>query len=84
MGVMSCSRSYCNNIMCDTYVSSIGYICDECEKEFQEYLDKQGIMPTTEGEIKMELQKFMATDKGVYNKGKEMRIDDFFNKHRRQ
>ena len=38
MGVKSCSRKNCENIMCDTYIDNIGYICDECQKEFIDYL----------------------------------------------
>ena len=38
MGVMSCSRNNCDNIMCDTHIYDVGYICWECQKEFKEYL----------------------------------------------
>jgi len=33
MGVMSCSRRACENIMCDRYSGAFGYICDECYAE---------------------------------------------------
>ncbi len=33
MGVMSCARRGCENIMCDRYSSEHGYICNECFKE---------------------------------------------------
>ncbi len=33
MGVLSCARSGCENIMCDRYSSEYGYICDECFNE---------------------------------------------------
>ena len=33
MGVKACSRKGCNNIMCDRYSSTFGYICDECFEE---------------------------------------------------
>lgn len=36
MGVLSCIREGCSNIMCDIYVPSIGYICNVCAKEFVE------------------------------------------------
>ena len=41
MGVMSCSRKDCENIMCRTHVDGVGYICDECESEFKEYIEKR-------------------------------------------
>ena len=81
MGVMSCSRPDCQQIMCDTYVDGIGYVCYECKREFEEYLEKEGINPTTEGDIRRELQKFLATDKGAYDKGNEMTVSEFFDNH---
>lgn len=73
MGVMSCNRKNCENIMCDTYISDVGYVCDECQAEFKENLN---VEVKNEGEIIRELQKFMATEKFV--PGKEMSVDEFF------
>ena len=78
MGVMSCSRPDCPQIMCDIHVDGIGYVCYECQKEFRDYLEKEGLTPATEGEIRNELKKFMATDKDKYLKGKEMTVTEFF------
>ena len=36
MGVMTCNRNGCENIMCDYYSQKYGYICYEC---FNELLD---------------------------------------------
>jgi hypothetical protein len=69
--------------MCDTYVNGIGYVCYQCRSEFEKYLESEGLNPTTEGEIKRELQKFMATEKGQYAQGKEMTVNEFFIKHDR-
>lgn len=33
MGVMSCDRLGCENIMCDSYSSEYGYICSDCFNE---------------------------------------------------
>ena len=81
MGVMSCSRSECDNIMCDTYIDDVGYVCYECKEEFKDYLSKEGISVAFEGEISRELKKFMDTRKNAYNKGSEIEVDDFFRKH---
>lgn len=79
MGVMSCSRKNCDNIMCDTYIYDIGYICWECQKEFKEYVEYNKIEVETEGQIKRELKKFMETEKNEHFQGKNIDIDDFFN-----
>jgi len=81
MGVMGCYRKECENIMCYTYVPSVGYICGECKNEFKDYLESEGKTDLTEGEIRRELRKFMDSTKGDYNKGERINIDDFFNKH---
>jgi len=83
MGVMSCYRNNCENIMCDIYVNGIGYVCYECQSEFKEYLASNGIVVETEGEIKRELQKFMESEKDAYTKGKNMSVDEFFNEYRK-
>jgi len=33
MGVLSCNRKGCENIMCDRYSKKFGYLCDECFSE---------------------------------------------------
>lgn len=38
---MSCSISDCDNIMCDTYVDEIGYMCSECKQRFVQWLPTQ-------------------------------------------
>jgi len=82
MGVMSCSRYCCENIMCDTYIDSVGYVCYECESEFKEYLNKEHKDPQTYGEINKELKIFMETEKDFYATGQDVSIDDFFNEAR--
>lgn len=79
MGVMSCSRPACNRIMCDTYVSNIGYVCPECQEEFKEYLGSNGLKPTTVGEIEKELEEFMKTRKGSQGNSTETTVNEFFN-----
>jgi len=36
MSVLSCARYNCENIMCDRYSHTYGYICDECFEELVE------------------------------------------------
>ena len=35
MGVMTCYRAGCYNIMCGNYSSKYGYLCDECKTELK-------------------------------------------------
>ena len=85
MGVMSCYRPGCDGIMCDVYVDGVGYVCWECEREFKQYLETNDIHPENEGEFKMALRMFMATDKEeTFLNGNEMNLDEFFNQYRRK
>lgn len=82
MGTMMCYRKDCDNILCETYVESVGYICSSCQAEFKEYLVDEGLNPTTERQIRIELKNFMATPKlnnAIRASRKEMTIDEFFN-----
>lgn len=81
MGVMSCHRTGCESIMCDTYVYSVGYVCSGCQTEFKEYATEKDLDVSTEGQINFALKEFMNTEKGSYDKGKEISIDEFFNQH---
>lgn len=80
---MSCLRTACDNIMCDTYVDGVGYVCNDCQKEFKEYLNKEGINARTEGEIRRVLEKFMETLKDDYTQGNEMDVNEFFKSYTR-
>ncbi len=85
MGVMSCYRMACENIMCDTYVPEIGYICYECQKEFKESMERERKFPSGEGEILNELEKFMASYKNRDrpSPNADMSIDELFKTHTR-
>ena len=61
MGAMSCGRIGCENIMCNTFVNGVGYICRECQTEFSESTPNQEY---TENEILDMLSDFMGTYKG--------------------
>lgn len=60
---MTCSRRECEEIMCRTYVPTVGYICSDCKTEFKEYLKNNKIYPTTDAEVTKELDVFMETSK---------------------
>lgn len=38
---MKCSIIDCENIMCDTYIDPVGYICDDCQNNFISWLKTQ-------------------------------------------
>lgn len=83
MGVMSCSRRGCSNIMCDTHVDDIGYVCNDCQKEFDQYLDEMNLNPKTQTDIHNALENFMEiTPRKNYGDG-ELSITEFFRKYTR-
>jgi len=75
MGVMNCSRKDCENILCDTYIPDIGYICRECKEEFKEKY------PNIKGEeVKSYLKEFMQTSKAeIIND--DITVEDYFNQY---
>lgn len=36
MGVLACNRAGCDNVMCDYYSRTYGYICCECLQELKD------------------------------------------------
>lgn len=78
---MSCSRKSFNNILCDTYINSVGHICNECQQEFKDYLKSECINLATERDIEKQLEIFMETDKGYNEKSRQMDVDDLFRQH---
>lgn len=80
MGVLSCSRPCCDNIMCDTYIENIGYMCDECIAEFKPIVENKTV---TESDIKVLLEAFMRSEKGTYSQ-KETTVEGFFNSRKRE
>lgn len=81
MGVMACSRNRCETIMCDKYITDIGYVCNSCQKEFKDYIEKKhGRTIIPEGEMKKEFSDFMDSEKGfVY--GDDIDVDEFFSRY---
>ena len=77
MSVKSCTRVNCENIMCETYVPMIGYVCDECQEEFKlnypRYIDN-------ESTIRANLEEFIETRKrdSIDWEEPQKSVDDFF------
>jgi len=71
MGVLACFRKGCQNIMCDRYSSTYGYICHECFEELIEaYKERgRGVNITIDGFIAqfMESKKLIVTTKEKEN-----------------
>lgn len=80
---MACDRKRCEKIMCETYISSVGYICYECKDEFKDYLESTGKTDLREGELLRAIEEFMNTEKG-HHKGGIMDVDSFFQKYTRE
>lgn len=80
MGVLACSRKGCENIMCDTYVPEVGYVCKSCQQEFKNYIEiqKPG-QKLYDYEIKEELKFFITF--GVPDSFGETDIDSFFDNY---
>lgn len=83
MGVMSCSRRGCPNIMCDTHVDNIGYVCFDCQQEFQLFLQERNENPKNENEIRDSLESFMETNPRKKYGEDELSVDEFFRKYSR-
>lgn len=80
MGVMQCHRKGCENIMCDTYINSVGYICSDCKYEFSVLFPQK----YSEDKLLRKLLKFMYREKKInHHKEYEGDIDaqEFFNKN---
>jgi hypothetical protein len=79
MGVMSCVRNGCDNIMCDTYIDNIGYVCYDCQKEFKKEYDNDS--EYSFNQIHYALERFVLTEKKDTN-FRNGTISDFFDAYR--
>ena len=71
MGVMSCCRNSCEEIMCHTYSSITGYICSDCKHELEQ---------TNPQSIK-DVEKFMdspKSDNSYYDDNGEFSLSKMF------
>lgn len=84
MGVMSCSKRGCDNIMCDTYVLNVGYVCYECREDFKKHLTLNRIPIYSDHDIVIELQKYIEIEKPYGDQEIHLEnVDKFFQNHTR-
>jgi len=78
MGVKACSNTDCDNIMCDTYINAVGYVCIDCQKAFKQHLISQKVGFLNNYELAKELGWFL--DGGLSSETPEDYdyIDEFF------
>jgi len=77
MGVKTCSRMDCDNIMCDTYIPGIGYICNECQLEFSRTVVVDNMSDNEYIELLIE---FLKTKKEEYIR-RYRSVFEFFSSH---
>lgn len=84
MGVMECSRNSCKRILCDTYIDGIGYVCNDCQKEFKRYIsiNKHNPEEMKHNDLINELKDFVEIPKDLYSKKEIISVNDFFNEYR--
>lgn len=82
MGVMRCARNACENVMCDTYVDEVGYVCNDCQAEFKIHVTHEKRTDfISENEIAEALKEFIQTRKSANTVDRIMTVDEFFNAH---
>lgn len=86
MGVMECKKHDCENILCDTYIEKIGYVCNECQKEFKQYLSRlnHSIDEMSAQNFAYQLYYFMTLPKGSFALKEMKSVDNFFAEHTRK
>lgn len=72
MGVLTCNKKGCDNIMCNTYMFDVGYICGECIEEFTKYVQ---FYKMSKDKFKIGLQCFVDIRKGFYSVLEEKPFD---------
>ena len=79
MGVLPCRRKDCEEIMCQTYIPQIGYLCSTCIREFKNKLESEGLKELPENELVSRLETFITSRKissDIVN------IEGYFNNHK--
>lgn len=82
MGAKYCSRNCCDSIMCDTYISQVGYICKDCIEEFKKYVISEQLVLNRNSKVIEELYKFIMTKKDEsIDCSIVINLDEFFKEH---
>lgn len=80
MGVISCDRKDCENVMCDITVANKN-VCNECADEFMTLMGNE---PKTPSDMGREFINFMKSPKPEYRtSGVELTAQQFFDQNRR-
>lgn len=79
MSVLACSRSDCDNIMCDRIVLNNYYLCDECFAELKEY-KKTWPERMRKNEVTKRIEDFLTSTKNFYIMLEDSEIDEEFNR----
>lgn len=66
MGVMQCSRSGCDEIMCDRLINGRNYICNTCFTELVDWKREHWPDTMTIVELTERIQNFLSTEKGSH------------------
>lgn len=77
MGVLACSRSGCENVMCDRYSHKYGYICDDCFEELIEWIRRERSF-----DIDQFMNTYKPTDPVISGRKVYDILDDIFPKDR--
>lgn len=85
MGVMSCARKDCDNVMCDDYLDNFGYICYECKEEFNLFAISKGKRFATVEEFQELLEEFREVDKqtSITENENNISVEKFFEQYSR-
>ena len=81
---MTCHKKGCDNIMCDTYIPTVGYICSECKEQFKMWLQGQTPLYLESNSFILDkFKEFMDIEKEstqILNNVSDV-VDDFFNSY---
>lgn len=76
MGVITCDRTGCENIMADYHVHGIGDCCQECVDEFKETF-------YSGGDVRFSFERFMTSQKERLYSHQQQKVDEFFEPYKR-
>lgn len=75
MGIMECSRTGCDEIMCEKIHTFGNYICNRCMRDFKKLMKKSGFENATREFYDQKFSEFLDT---FPKEKKEISINDYF------